>query len=157
MKITFDPTNLRSEMVGEHGITKDELRLAIAAGRRLLLRSFAPRSIKDLYGFPNLPFDKAMIGPWRLCAGQRGKFDTICVAGIGGSALGAWALDCAMRGQHPIQDAFSTKNPRLVILDNVDPAFVASAIASMNPEAHAGDPNREIRRDGRDDVGVSDL
>ena len=29
MKITFDPTNLRSEMVGEHGITKDELRLAL--------------------------------------------------------------------------------------------------------------------------------
>jgi glucose-6-phosphate isomerase len=102
---------------------------------RLLSRSFAHRSNKGLYGFPNLPSDKALIAAVaKYAKAQRGKFDTICVAGIGGSALGAWALDCAARGQHPIQAPFSTKNPRLVILDNVDPQFIASAIASMNPK-----------------------
>jgi glucose-6-phosphate isomerase len=55
------------------------------------------------------------------------------VVGIGGSALGAWALDCGMRGPHPVQGAFNAQHPRLVILDNVDPAFIASALASMNP------------------------
>jgi glucose-6-phosphate isomerase len=53
--------------------------------------------------------------------------------GIGGSALGAWALDCGIRGPHPVQGAFSSTHPRLVILDNVDPAFTSAALASMNP------------------------
>ena len=58
----------------------------------------------------------------------------MCVLGIGGSALGAWALDCAMRGPHPVQAAFSTKNPKLVILDNVDPSLIGAALESMNPK-----------------------
>ena len=57
----------------------------------------------------------------------------MCLVGIGGSALGAWALDCGLRGPHPVQPAFST-HPRLVILDNVDPAFTAAALDSMNPK-----------------------
>jgi glucose-6-phosphate isomerase len=47
--------------------------------------------------------------------------------------LGAWALDCGLRGPHPVQGAFTPEHPRLVILDNVDPSFTAAAIASMNP------------------------
>ena len=64
----------------------------------------------------------------------RGAYDTVCLVGIGGSALGAWALDCGLRGPHPVQAAFSPANPRLVILDNVDPALVDAALASMNPK-----------------------
>jgi glucose-6-phosphate isomerase len=63
----------------------------------------------------------------------RGSFDTVCVAGIGGSALGAWALDCGIRGPHPVQGAFTSQHPRLVILDNVDPSFTTAALASMEP------------------------
>ena len=65
---------------------------------------------------------------------MRGGYDAVCLLGIGGSALGSWALDCAMRGPHPVQPAFSSKNPRLVILDNVDPSFIEAALASMNPK-----------------------
>jgi glucose-6-phosphate isomerase len=134
MKITFDPTNLRSEMVGtDHGITKAELRQATPLAWKALAQ-FRRLVDAGTYGFPNLPADKATITAiQKYAASQRGKFDTICVAGIGGSALGAWAIDCALRGQHPIQAPFSTKNPRLVILDNVDPDFITSAVASMNP------------------------
>jgi glucose-6-phosphate isomerase len=57
----------------------------------------------------------------------------VCLVGIGGSALGAWALDCGLRGPHPVQGRFSTKFPRLVILDNVDPRFVTQALDTMNP------------------------
>src|SRR5207237_170345 len=32
------------------------------------------------------------------------------------------------------QLAFSAKNPKLVILDNVDPSFVGAALDSMNPK-----------------------
>ena len=66
----------------------------------------------------------------RECEGV--SYDTVCVVGIGGSALGAWALDCGIRGTHPVQGAFSAAFPRLVILDNVDPDFIASALRSMN-------------------------
>jgi glucose-6-phosphate isomerase len=64
----------------------------------------------------------------------QGSYDTVCVVGIGGSALGSWALDCSMRGPHPVQRAFSPDHPRLVILDNVDPFFIASALESMSPK-----------------------
>src|SRR5260370_33340815 len=39
-----------------------------------------------------------------------------------------------MRGPKPVQRAFSNKNPRLVILDNVDPSFIGAALRSMNPK-----------------------
>jgi glucose-6-phosphate isomerase len=64
---------------------------------------------------------------------MKGTYDTVCVVGIGGSALGAWALDCGLRGPHPVQAAHTADNPRLVILDNVDPEFMQQALASMNP------------------------
>src|SRR6185436_18570759 len=99
------------------------------------LSEFQKRSEGGEVGFPHLPFQTAVIDSVRKYAAQvQGGFDTVCVLGIGGSALGAWALDCAMRGPHPVQPAFSTRNPKLVILDNVDPSFVGAALQSMNPK-----------------------
>ena len=122
-------------MVGsDHGLTKQE----VASTRPLALTSlanFEKASTAQLYGFPHLPFQKDIVKEiLTYAANVRGTFDTICVVGIGGSALGAWALDCGMRGPHPVQAAFSLKNPRLVILDNVDPYFISAAIQSMNPK-----------------------
>ncbi len=86
-------------------------------------------------GFPHLPFQAAVIkGIVQYAAEVRGSYDTVCVVGIGGSALGAWALDCGIRGPHPVQGAFTPEHPRLVILDNVDPDFTAAALASMDPQ-----------------------
>ena len=134
MAIHFDPTNLSATMVGDkHGLTPQE----VAAARPAALAALAgfKQSVeKDAYGFPHLPFQAQLIREIRAYAKSvAGKYDTVCVVGIGGSALGAWALDCGLRGPHPVQQAFSAKNPRLVILDNVDPVFIQSALASMNP------------------------
>jgi glucose-6-phosphate isomerase len=86
------------------------------------------------YGFPALPSQSGVLKQIAAAAtALSGSYDTVCVAGIGGSALGAWALDCALRGPHPVQAAHSTRNPRLVILDNVDPEFMQLALASMKP------------------------
>ncbi len=122
-------------MVGdEHGITASEWKTAAAAGSAALA-GFHKSVEEGTYGFPHLPFDlrtqKAILA---YAEEVRGSYDTVCVVGIGGSALGAWALDCAMRGPHPVQPAFHTQNPRLVILDNVDPSFILGALASMNPK-----------------------
>ena len=121
-------------MVGEkHGLTSQEVSAAKPAALGAL--AAVQKSVeKEAYGFPHLPFQTKLIREIvDYAKSVDGKYDTVCVVGIGGSALGAWALDCGLRGPHPVQKAFSTKNPRLVILDNVDPVFVDSALASMNP------------------------
>jgi glucose-6-phosphate isomerase len=135
MRLQFDDTNLRAEMVGEaNGLTRSEIRAHSSAALEAL-RGFQKASEDGLYGFPHLPFQANVVKEILDYAKQvRGSYDTVCVAGIGGSALGAWALDCGIRGPHPVQGAFSTSHPRLVILDNVDPVFTEAALDSMNPK-----------------------
>src|ERR1035441_8798304 len=123
MHIQFDEKNLLAEMVGkQNGVTRAEID---RAGSNALkdLRSSRKQSERALYGFAPLPFQTKVVETIRKFASQvRGSYDTVCVIGIGGSALGAWALDCGIRGPHPVQGAFSPEHPRLVILDNVDPS-----------------------------------
>ncbi|HET8548911.1 MAG TPA: hypothetical protein VFL57_12935 [Bryobacteraceae bacterium] len=132
MNIQFDERNLLASVIGEeHGVTPAEIRSAAPAARDAVA-AFQKASEAGTYGFPHLPFQTATIKAVLDYARQmRGKYDAICVVGIGGSALGAWALDCAMHGPHPVQ---SEKHPRLVILDNVDPDFVGAALDSMSPK-----------------------
>ena len=135
MAIQFDPANLLDTMVGSgHGIGAAEP--ARHAARALeALKTLHESVDQGKYGFPHLPFDTKSIKSYLdFAASVKGSYDTVCVVGIGGSALGAWALDCGLRGPHPIQPAFTTSNPRLVILDNVDPEFVTEAVAAMNPK-----------------------
>lgn len=133
MKIRFDAVNLHASMVGEHGLAPSEIKSNVPAAKAAVAQ-FQKDVEEGKYGFPNLPFESK---EHREIAGYAaevsGTYDTVCLVGIGGSALGAWALDCALRGPHPVQKPFSSRNPRLVILDNVDPAFVLSALDSMNP------------------------
>src|SRR5271157_723352 len=134
MNIQFDEKNLLADMVGKaNGIGRSEIERS--KGKALkALQSFRRQSDEGRYGFAHLPFQARVIQTIGRYAEQaRGSFDTVCVVGIGGSALGAWALDCGIRGPHPVQGAFTTGHPRLVILDNVDPEFTAAALASMDP------------------------
>ena len=134
MQIQFDEKNLLADVIGkENGLTQPEVERAESKARRAL-KSFRRQSEQGLYGFPHLPFQEAVIrAAIRHADELRGTYDTICVVGIGGSALGVWALDCGIRGPHPVQGAFTAEHPRLVILDNVDPSFTEQALASMDP------------------------
>src|SRR3954464_13391767 len=133
MLIQFDEKNLLADVVGKgNGVTRPEVERSRSAARKALA-SFRKQSEAGTYGFPHLPFQTAVVqGITRFASEVRGSYDTVCVVGIGGSALGAWALDCGLRGPHPVQGAFTTEHPRLVILDNVDPSFTAQALASMD-------------------------
>jgi glucose-6-phosphate isomerase len=135
MSIHFDDVGLRAGMVGEaEGLTGAEIREHSPRALEAL-GAFRKASEDGLYGFPHLPFQKDVVKEILDYACKvRRSYDAVCVAGIGGSALGAWALDCGIRGPHPLQGAFSTANPRLVILDNVDPFFTQAALESMNPK-----------------------
>ena len=134
MAIYFDEVNLYSGMVGDaNGVTRSEIKQHSAAAMDAL-RGFRKSFDDGLYGFPQLPFEQELIKDILSFANSVKKtYDTVCLAGIGGSALGAWALDCGLRGPHPVQGAFSTSHPRLVILDNVDPSLMKAALDSMNP------------------------
>src|ERR1039457_2958936 len=134
MHIQFDEKNLLAEIVGkQNGVTRAEIH---RAGPKALkaLKSFRKQSEQGLYGFAHLPFQAKVVQAIREFASEvHGGYDTVCVIGIGGSALGAWALDCGIRGPHPVQGAFTPEHPRLVILDNVDPSFTQAALDSMDP------------------------
>jgi glucose-6-phosphate isomerase len=131
MQIQFDHTNLLADMVGRgHGVTRSQVDRGRSKAVKAL-RDFQKKSEAHEYGFPHLPFQQDVIATVRRYAAEvQGSYDTVCLAGIGGSALGAWALDCGIRGPHPVQRG----GPRLVILDNVDPAFTSQALDTMNPK-----------------------
>jgi glucose-6-phosphate isomerase len=134
MNIQFDEKNLFADVVGKgNGITRSEVERA--QGKALkALKSFQKSSEAGTYGFAHLPFQADGIKAiGKYAAEVRGSFDTVCLVGIGGSALGAWALDCGLRGPHPVQRSGTVERPRLVILDNVDPTFTQSALDSMDP------------------------
>lgn len=134
MKIEFDETNLLARMVGEeHGITPAEWTQHKKRAREAL-RGVEKLSKSGQIGFPELPGHTGVLrGIRQFVEEVRGSYDTVCVVGIGGSALGAYALDCAIRGPLLVQPPPSKLRPRLVVLDNVDPAFVSAALASMEP------------------------
>src|SRR5260221_1913622 len=132
MAIRFDDTNLHAHMVGDaHGLTPSEIEsgtpkaMAALAGFRAVWENGKVR-------FPDLPTQSGIAKEILAYAAEaKGSYDTVCLIGIRGSALRAWALDCGIRGPHPVQ---STANPRLVILDNVDPELIQLALASMKPK-----------------------
>ncbi|HEU0122017.1 MAG TPA: hypothetical protein VFQ91_15910 [Bryobacteraceae bacterium] len=130
MAIHFDDTNLRSHMVGEaHGLTPDELGSAVPKALEALA-GFRTLYETGAVGFPDLPKGGPIVQEILAFAAKvKGTYDTVCLVGIGGSALGAWALDCGLRGPHPVQPA---GQPRLVILDNVDPEFIQLGLESMD-------------------------
>src|ERR1700686_2482281 len=133
MAIQFDEKNLLAGMVGKaDGLNRSEIDRSQSKALKAL-KAFRTKSEANLYGFPHLPFQTPVIQSINEYAGEvGGSYDTVCLVGIGGSALGPWALDCGIRGPHPVQGAFTAQHPRLVILDNVDPSFTAQALASMD-------------------------
>ncbi|MEO5937291.1 MAG: hypothetical protein ABIP81_08760 [Terriglobales bacterium] len=131
----FDYRNTLATAVGEHGIENADLDLARAIAA---LRDFRARVDSGQIGFPSLPDDqKTAAQITKFAATLRGKVDTIIVLGIGGSALGAYALDAAIRGPLPVQVGVDKKHPRLVVLDNVDSGFIAAALETINPKKAA--------------------
>ncbi|MEK7750872.1 MAG: glucose-6-phosphate isomerase, partial [Acidobacteriota bacterium] len=90
---------MRAAMVGDaHGLKSSEVKNEQGAALNALA-GFRKLVEEGSYGFPHLPFQTAAIeeiGEYAAKVG--GSFDTVCLVGIGGSVLGAWALDCALHG-----------------------------------------------------------
>src|SRR3954470_13269508 len=140
--LRFTYNNCLDSAVGGEGIRRSELDADRCAAA---VRAFRARVDSGAIGFPKLPEERATPAAIAEFADEmRPDLDYVCVVGIGGSALGAYALDVAMRGPHPVQTAAGKPNgkgrgarPQLVVLDNIDPGFIAAALERMNPKRTA--------------------
>ncbi len=130
-RVRYDWTNLRAEVVGSgHGLTAADLESHRVAARTAVDR-FLARVDNGEFGFAHLPFDKdpvrqvdAYVRKWR------GRYKSLLLLGIGGSALGAHALDAAVNGPRPFR---RKKVPaELWVLDNVDPLILARALEHLD-------------------------
>lgn len=133
--LTIDYANCLSERVGEHGLDAALLEGGGEAARE------AARHTRELEAgrgrgwerWRELPFDPMraahLRGVRELAARCAGRFETVLVLGIGGSALGAIAVHAALHSPtYNLLDARERGGPRLFVLDNVDPTLVGSAL-----------------------------
>ena len=129
MTLRIDFTNMMGDVV-DGGIAAADWTSAGAAFRDAHAGLGRRRDAGEL-GFLSLPTDDALHHQsLDFAAKTRGMFDDIIVLGIGGSALGPIALRTAL-----LKPAWNTldKNarvnqPRLHVLDNVDPNTIASLL-----------------------------
>ncbi len=134
LPIRFSYQNALQGVVGDHGLSAADIDEAAA---KEALHSFRRRVDTGEIGFPTLPLDlNSSKEIQKLADNLRGDVEAVLVLGIGGSALGAYALDVALRGPHPVQTR-ERKDPRLVVMDNVDPAFVAACLDNLSPKRTA--------------------
>jgi glucose-6-phosphate isomerase len=130
--LRYDWTNLRADLVGSgQGLTPADLDAHREQARAAVAR-FTARVDAGEFGFAGLPFDKQPLqAVERYARACRGKYRWVLVLGIGGSALGPFALDAAVNGPRPFR---RKKVPaELVVLDNVDPLVLGRALELCDP------------------------
>jgi len=129
--IRLDYTNVLSANVGEHGLEEAQLE-ALAAPSAAALAAIQARRARDLRWL-DLPYREAVRGEiLDYAASVRGRFENVCVLGIGGSALGNTALHSALNGPfHNLRPP--TGVPRLLVLDNIDPEWIGPFLETIDP------------------------
>src|SRR5690242_14982673 len=127
MTLDLDFSNMMGDVVGG-GISAADWTSAPGAFKGAH-DTFGKRRAAGELGFLALPDDAALhkqSTDFALAA--KGKFDDVVVLGIGGSALGPIALRTALLAPdwNALTDAERAGNPRLHVLDNVDPYTITA-------------------------------
>jgi glucose-6-phosphate isomerase len=132
VEIQFSYDNAMEERVGPEGLTPAHIDKQAASAA---VDAFRARVESGEIGFPDLPEDQGTARAIEeFAAEMRPQVDDVLLVGIGGSALGAYALDVAIHGPHPVQQGGGS---RLLVLDNVDPGFIGAALERANPKRAA--------------------
>jgi len=129
--IRFDYTNVMDTAVGEHGLAEAEL-AQLGPRSAAAQAAVQARRTKDLRWL-ELPYRDAVRREiLAYAASVRGRFENVCVLGIGGSALGNTALNTALNG--PFHNLQPPKGqPRLFVLDNIDPEWIGPFLETVDP------------------------
>ena len=138
MTLRLDYTNMMAPPI-DGGITDAEWR-EIGERFRTAHRAVAKLHADGVLGFLDLPADRvlhAQTTDFVQRVRRRGAGDAlsdVVVLGIGGSALGPIALRTALRPPqwNLLDDATRGGNPRLHVLDNVDPANITSLLDRLD-------------------------
>lgn len=138
MTLRLDYTNMMAPPI-DGGITDAEWR-EIGERFRAAHRAVATLHADGALGFLDLPTDRALHAQTtdfvqRMRQRRAGDaLSDVVVLGIGGSALGPIALRTALRPPqwNLLDDATRGGNPRLHVLDNVDPANITSLLDRLD-------------------------
>ena len=134
MRLRLDYNHAMADFVGEHGLTASQLQ-ALAPGLADLDRQLAADRAGGKLGFMELPYQTEILKEIK----QIGKpvlewcWDLV-VLGMGGSALGARALQQALLppqyNKFPM--ARRQHRPGLWVLDNIDPDYVFGVLDALD-------------------------
>jgi glucose-6-phosphate isomerase len=122
--VQLDYTNALDTAVGTHGIPKVAFTKAADSSKHVIEAVEAARVAGGM-GFADLPFNDAPVNQVMDFARTHSS-PNVLVLGIGGSALGALALDSALSKTNSAR--------RLVVLDNVDPDFMRDELDKLVPK-----------------------
>lgn len=134
MSITFDYNGMMSNRIGEHGINPEDIKALQPDIDRALN---AMREKRDAMRWRDLPnSSSALVEEIRSVAHRISKqAEAFVVLGIGGSALGPMALNCALSPMRYNELPYEKRNaPRLYVEDNIDPERFQSLFDVISPE-----------------------
>ena len=134
---TIDFANTVAGVVPGTGIDPDRLHGDLAARFRDAHTATAARRSAGEAGFFDLPADRELAVRTRAAAATiAGRFESLVVIGIGGSALGTAALRDALLppAWNELDAASRGGRPRLHLMDNPDPEFAAALLGRLDPE-----------------------
>jgi glucose-6-phosphate isomerase len=123
LKITLDFNNLMAESVQGEGLTEQELS-GTAERVRQILQEMQERRAQGQLPFMDLPYQRGMVKEIKEYArAVKGKFTSLVILGIGGSALGGITLHHALHP--PFYNLLSPGQrkgcPRIFFAENIDP------------------------------------
>ena len=136
MTIRLDYTNMMAPPI-DGGISETEWR-EIASRFEEAHRGVADEYASGTLGFLDLPDDRALhqqtLDYVRRVKASAGTLTDVVVLGIGGSALGPIALRTSLRPPqwNLLDDAARGGEPRLHVLDNVDPANISALLGRLD-------------------------
>jgi glucose-6-phosphate isomerase len=136
MTIRLDYTNMMAPPI-DGGITDAEWR-DVASRFEDAHRGVADEHASGTLGFLDLPDDRALhqqtLDYVARVKARAGELTDVVVLGIGGSALGPIALRTSLRPPqwNLLDDAARGGEPRLHVLDNVDPANISALLGRLD-------------------------
>jgi glucose-6-phosphate isomerase len=138
--MVIDYAHMMADAIGtENGISAEDLKNS-ADRACAAVSSVRAAAEGGRMGFCKLPFDRSLVREVGSVADRlAAEVDNFVVLGIGGSALGNSALHAALN--HPYYNLLPRDRrdgrPRIFVLDNVDPEFVAGAMDLLDLEKTA--------------------